>query len=200
MSAEAEELFLALNDIDDHLIEDARPKDMPKFSDSSSSNVRSILPKVIAIALAAALPASAVAGDNLTSMREALHEKTATTCMTAEEVEGLAQRLDAMGITGAEIKNDPPLRANEFGQTYGIDTYEPDLVAVEATNGKEGYVYRTELEQADIVLGPDCTPEEVGEAEKHTKPRMINVYKRDGRTVIGKFEAYWIVGWTPKGN
>lgn len=197
MNEEAFRILVALGDIDADLVEEARPKGYPGCSDGGGGGLRSAAPKVIAIALAAALPASAVAGDNISSMREALQEKTATTYMTPEEVESLAQKLDKMGISGAEIKNDPPLRANEFGQTYGIDTYEPDLVAVVATNGKEGYVYRGELEQADDILLSITDPEESGRALDHQKPVMINVYLKDGRTIIGKFKAYWIVGWKP---
>jgi hypothetical protein len=79
---------------------------------------------------------------------------------------------------------------NARGQTYGsnIDVgpeNEPDLILVEATNGKTGYSLKTDLD------GPmPKTPEEAlawQEARKGQPPREIPVYLSDGVTKIGVF-------------
>lgn len=83
---------------------------------------------------------------------------------------------------------------NESGKTYGklvesqsfIERYvrkEPDLIAVIATNGKEGYVKKTDF-------FPDLphNPKEALEQEAANTDSVIPVYKTDGVTVIGDFE------------
>ncbi|HEY3373726.1 MAG TPA: hypothetical protein VGK02_01505 [Candidatus Aquicultor sp.] len=79
---------------------------------------------------------------------------------------------------------------NEQGVTYGsgLDAKsledEPDLIRVEATNGKEGYAYRTDLE------GPDPSSPAAAVAQQKArggKPRVIPVYEVDGVTQIGVF-------------
>ena len=58
---------------------------------------------------------------------------------------------------------------------------EPDLIAVEASNGRTGYVYAEELS------GP--LPSSPEEAATWTPPpaRSIPVYEADGTTIIGEF-------------
>jgi hypothetical protein len=81
-----------------------------------------------------------------------------------------------------------PTNAN--GQTYGPNLHatpmveEPDLMAVVATNGKDGYCLRTDLE------GPvPKTPQEAlsQQAAQAGKDQVIPVYESDGTTQIGVF-------------
>lgn len=63
------------------------------------------------------------------------------------------------------------LGTNESGQTFGVsgsDQGEPDLVAVEATNGVQGFVLRSDL---DAGAG------------------MFPVFESDGATVVGEFRV-----------
>ncbi len=77
---------------------------------------------------------------------------------------------------------------NVHGQTYGSELRAattddlPDLILVIATNGKEGYVRRTDL----YLPGPK-TPEEAANRDT-SSARRIPVYEVDGVTVIGVFE------------
>lgn len=79
---------------------------------------------------------------------------------------------------------------NDHGVTYGsgLDAVspedEPDLIRVQATNGKEGYAYRTDLE------GPEPSSPAAAIAQqkaKGGKPDVIPVYEVDGITQIGVF-------------
>jgi len=76
---------------------------------------------------------------------------------------------------------------NAKGQTYGPNrpmAQEPDLIAATATNGRDGYVLRTDLE------GPvPSTPAEAlrMQAAQAGKDRVIPVYESDGTTQIGVF-------------
>jgi hypothetical protein len=79
---------------------------------------------------------------------------------------------------------------NASGQTYGSGLRatspadEPDLICVEATNGRLGYSLRADLE------GPEPrTPEEALrlQAAQGGRPREIPVYLADGHTGIGVF-------------
>ena len=78
---------------------------------------------------------------------------------------------------------------NPSGDTFGVmkeDGSEPDLVAVIATNGEDGYVYTEELR------GPDfANPEEaLAWQQAHAgEARTIPVYREDGVTQIGEFET-----------
>ena len=82
---------------------------------------------------------------------------------------------------------------NAHGQSYGSSlgatsqTGEPDLILVVATNGKTGYVSKSEMNAADG--GNVTTPQqaiawtESGANASHSIP----VYAEDGSTVIGSF-------------
>lgn len=81
---------------------------------------------------------------------------------------------------------------NENGQTYGIlsnSVYpedNPRLVKAIGDNGKEGYVY-----YSDLIAGPE-TPEEAKAYRLELEsgnyvPKSINVYESDGKTVIDTF-------------
>ena len=63
-----------------------------------------------------------------------------------------------------------------------------DLIKAEATNGKIGYISRTEMETVDgsHVQNPSEALAYMEWAEEHG-PFVINVYEKDGKTVIGEF-------------
>lgn len=80
---------------------------------------------------------------------------------------------------------------NANGVTYGsgLDAVsledEPDLIEVQATNGKIGYAYRTDLEAPD----PSSPAAAVAQQKTWgTQPEVIPVYEVDGVTQIGSFE------------
>jgi len=79
---------------------------------------------------------------------------------------------------------------NDSGVTYGsgLDAAshedEPDLIRVQATNGKVGYAYRTDLE------GPEPSSPAAAVAQQKARggrPEVIPVYEVDGVTRIGTF-------------
>jgi hypothetical protein len=82
---------------------------------------------------------------------------------------------------------------NATGLTYGSslgalnETGVPDLVLVIATNGKQGYVYKSALNAADgsnvSTLQEAAAWDAAGANVSHT----IAVYAEDGTTVIGSF-------------
>lgn len=81
---------------------------------------------------------------------------------------------------------------NAHGQTYGVQGNSgraPDLVLVEATNGRTGYAYSRELEQAE---GLEFTsPEKALQWQKDNQGKIfhVKVYMSDGTTVIGQFDV-----------
>ncbi|WP_104167706.1 hypothetical protein [Arthrobacter sp. SX1312] len=84
---------------------------------------------------------------------------------------------------------------NENGDTYGATNArgEPDLISVITTDGKLGYVYADELNEAS---GKTASTEftSPSEAQSWQEARqgtvaLIPVYESDGETVIGEFEA-----------
>lgn len=92
---------------------------------------------------------------------------------------------------------------NESGQTYGLDwtgnDYEehaPDLIAAQGVNGRNGYVKRIDLEEAEGD-GLVNSPEEAVEYMKRKDQRkgdnyyiVIPVFKKDGVTEIDQFWIY----------
>ena len=82
---------------------------------------------------------------------------------------------------------------NADGDTYGAqnENGSPDMVAVIATNGTSGYVYRTELEDANGTAAIK-TFKSPAEALAWQEARMgkdfaIPVYDSTGKTVVGEF-------------
>ena len=78
---------------------------------------------------------------------------------------------------------------NAKGETYGVEIPGvgiPDLLAVAATNGQEGYAYAQ-----DLYSGPGpASPEDAAKNFSTPRPpREIPVYLSDGETQIGIFEA-----------
>jgi hypothetical protein len=78
---------------------------------------------------------------------------------------------------------------NEYGETYGSDAYadivgkRPDLIAAIGIDGTHGYVRFSDLEP----FPPPRTPEEAV-AQNNPGVRIIPLYDKDGRTVIGQFK------------
>jgi hypothetical protein len=74
---------------------------------------------------------------------------------------------------------------NDRGLTYGIanDHGTPDLVAVYATNGRQGYVYAAQLSSVE----PMPTSPDQAVAENDQSERRLPVYESDGVTRIGTF-------------
>jgi hypothetical protein len=72
---------------------------------------------------------------------------------------------------------------NASGQTYGAGNQNgiPDLVAVQATNGRSGYVYAYQL----YPPGPKTIKQAL--AENNAPPTKMTVYESDGKTAIGEF-------------
>lgn len=90
----------------------------------------------------------------------------------------------------------PNFLTNESGQTYGevynviLEDY-PDLIGVIATNGKEGYVYKEEMD-GYVPQSPEEAVEYMnvlkGLNDQGIYFQIITVYEADGKTVIGEFE------------
>ena len=91
-------------------------------------------------------------------------------------------------------ENKFEIKINEKGQTYGSNLAnteygnEPDLILVEADNGKSGYVYKDDF--YDTANQPKNPEEAVAYMENLKKegPKTIPVYESNGKTVIGSFK------------
>jgi hypothetical protein len=72
---------------------------------------------------------------------------------------------------------------NASGQTYGAENQNgmPDLVAVQATNGRTGYVYAYQLNPP----APKTIKQAL--AQNNAPPTKMTVYESDGKTAIGQF-------------
>ena len=95
-------------------------------------------------------------------------------------------------LTATFLNAEPvPLAVNDRGQTYGSAGAgaEPDLIAVVATNGRQGYVEADELADATGSGLNVTSPEEAlrWQAERAGKPVVVAVYLSDGVTRIGEF-------------
>ncbi|KXG74030.1 Regulatory protein BlaR1 [Fervidicola ferrireducens] len=79
-------------------------------------------------------------------------------------------------------------QVNEYGETYGPAIYaevlgeEPDLIAAEGIDGTLGYVRSSDLNSPE-----PRTPEEAVALNK-LGAKLIPLYDKDGRTVIGQFK------------
>lgn len=77
---------------------------------------------------------------------------------------------------------------NESGQTYGKSfdpLVVPDLILAEGTDGKTGYVL-----SSDLIGKEPTTPEEAvkQQLEQVNVNRVIPLYEKDGKTIIGQFK------------
>ncbi len=83
--------------------------------------------------------------------------------------------------------------SNPDGTTFGVknDNGTPDLVAVEATNGKRGYVLRSKLEEADGTTASQSfkSREEAlaWQAARGNGPVSLLVYDQSGKLVVGEY-------------
>lgn len=85
-------------------------------------------------------------------------------------------------------------KINSNGKTYGSGSAAlyvedmPDLMRVIGDNGKEGYVYTSE-----VIGDPPASPEEAiriqeeNEAKGYTPTEVLNVYDSEGNNVIDTF-------------
>lgn len=84
---------------------------------------------------------------------------------------------------------------NNSGETYGVinTTGVPDLIAVIATNGQQGYVHRADLEDADGTTAAKnfTSPEDALRWQEQNAGaiHVVPVYESDGVTRIGDFEV-----------
>lgn len=85
-------------------------------------------------------------------------------------------------------------KTNDDGETYGTyidkgdgEYEEPDLMAVIGVNDVEGYVKKVDL--YDEESQPNNPEEAIAYMEEREKegPRLIPVYEKDGKTVIGEY-------------
>lgn len=82
---------------------------------------------------------------------------------------------------------------NADGNSYGVqnDNGTPDMIAVIATNGTSGYVYRTELEDANgtAAMKTFKSPEEAlaWQEARRGKTFSVPVYDSTGKTIVGEF-------------
>lgn len=99
------------------------------------------------------------------------------------------------GPTDLEAKvSAPEYRTNTSGLTYGSaltavsPETEPDLILVVATNGKEGYAYKTDLDKATGATASFSSPKEAI-AWQEARPSAIEVpvYAADGKSPVGAF-------------
>jgi hypothetical protein len=114
---------------------------------------------------------------------------------TINAAPGERWRLTAVYVT--DTTN--PWKVNASGQTYGTPKtlsppghgllkYQqatPDLVAVQATNGRDGYVYARQLQG----LQPTEPSQAATWNQTRPAPRTVTVYESNGKTAIGQFNA-----------
>ena len=85
-----------------------------------------------------------------------------------------------------------PFGTNSAGETFGSAlgsksiASEPDLIAARATNGKDGYVKKADLEQGSNFKSPAAA---IAWSKAHANGYTIHVYASDGVTVIGQFQV-----------
>ncbi|WP_127476945.1 hypothetical protein [Microbacterium sulfonylureivorans] len=102
----------------------------------------------------------------------------------------------AWSITAGYVSSDTTDWAvNKTGDSYGVinGDGQPDLIAVIATNGQQGYVYREDLADADGSTAAESftSPEDAlrWQEENAGIIHMIPVYESDGTTRIGEFRV-----------
>lgn len=96
----------------------------------------------------------------------------------------------AVAGTSPHSTSDINYPINNTGQSYGsagLDNSpeeEPDLIAATATNGREGYVLKSELDQ------PATSLEDAARASENAdRGYVIQVFLSDGTTPIGSFQV-----------
>lgn len=92
-----------------------------------------------------------------------------------------------------ENRTPTELEVNTNGYTYGTtgEGLQPDLVAVIATNGKTGYSYAKDLDEASGATASETftSPADAlaWQEERRGKSFPVPVYESDGETVVGEF-------------
>lgn len=126
-------------------------------------------------------------------MKRPAHTRRRTLALATGLAFGLVSGVIVTGSAIAGQSDRPPPGSGQFGtnpsgQTYGSameaisPDKEPDLIQADATNGKQGYVKKFELEGSQ-----PKTPDEASAMSVNSKERTIKVYTSDGKTVIGEF-------------
>lgn len=102
-----------------------------------------------------------------------------------------------LGSADAQPAPIPTYATNARGLTYGSAAdaispdAEPDLIRAEATNGRLGYVRKTELDAVDgtAAMAGFSSPEDAlaWQADNAGREFTVAVYLEDGTTVIGEF-------------
>jgi hypothetical protein len=97
-------------------------------------------------------------------------------------------------LTATYVEQKPTAwGVNADGDTYGVQNEKgvPDLIAVSATNGRDGYVKRADLDAADGTEAARhfTSPEDALRWQEERKGRSVSipVYTADGKTTIGVF-------------
>ena len=131
-------------------------------------------------------------------------KKTIATVITAVGAVALLGVGLGIGSAFAEVPNPSPTskpdayNKNADGATFGVigESTEPELIGVYATNGKQGYVWKAELDMASGSPNQFSSPEEAlaWQAEFGHQDRSVAVYDSDGKTVIGEFVIVGIDG------
>lgn len=115
---------------------------------------------------------------------DVLYLKVKDAGLSEEEIEHLYNKLRAQGFSDEDIETFDTLQKNRYGQTYGPDFLEANLIAVISAEGYKGYVYGEDMDSPDF-----HSPEEaIKWQESKPEYRIIPVYKSDGKTVIGTFK------------
>lgn len=98
------------------------------------------------------------------------------------------------GVVTIQYVTHIPTRygVNSHGQTYGsfaVEGEDPDLGAVVATNGREGFVLTSAYKDAIGLTDLPSSPEEALREQEERSGTGISlpVYESDGRTQIGEF-------------
>jgi hypothetical protein len=116
------------------------------------------------------------------------------TTFTVKAPSGMGWKLSATYVRTEQT----PWGINAQGQTYGVENRNgtPDLLAVQATNGRQGYAYATE------VNGPQPTSPADALAQNQAYPngRDIPVYESDGVSRIGTFHVEPGIGYGVSGD
>lgn len=101
-------------------------------------------------------------------------------------------------LTAKYVKQErTDLGVNAKGETYGMESPEnglPDLIAVKATNGANGYAYAKDLYGGPMPTSPE---DAVKNFNTPRPPREIPVFLSDGETKVGVFMAAGSGGGEP---
>lgn len=127
------------------------------------------------------------------------HPTTYVVPLTAIDGHGVTMTTSsdaAWSITAGYVASETTGWAvNGAGDDYGVTNGEgqPDLVAVMATNGRQGYVHREALEDADGTTAQESfkSPEDALRWQEKNAGivHIIPVYQSDGITKIGEFRV-----------